>query len=61
MTDTAAGTTWRLVSDEGEYLDGADIASAPLSFLTTGMVSSFADELLTLADRHGVDLGDLTL
>jgi hypothetical protein len=61
VTDTAAGTTWRLVSDEGEYLDGADVAPAPLSFLTTGMVSSFADELLTLADRHGVDLGELTL
>ena len=61
VTDTAAGTTWRLVSDEGEYLDGADVAPAPLSFLTTGMVSSFADELLTLADHRDVALGNLTL
>jgi uncharacterized OsmC-like protein len=61
VTDTASGTTWRLVSDEGEYLDGDDIAPAPLAFLTTGMVSSFATELRTLADRHEVDLGAFTL
>ena len=61
VTDTASGTTWRLVSDEGEYLDGADVAPAPLAFLTTGMVSSFATELRELADRRDVDLGELTL
>lgn len=61
VTDTASGTTWRLVSDEGEYLDGDDIAPAPLAFLTTGMVSSFATELRTLADRHDIDLGAFIL
>jgi hypothetical protein len=61
VTDTTSGTTWRLVSDEGEYLDGDDIAPAPLAHMTTGMVSSFATELGTLADRRGVDLGEFAL
>jgi uncharacterized OsmC-like protein len=61
VTSSESGKTWRLVSDEGEYLDGADVAPAPLAFMTTGMVSSFATELLALADDRGVDLRDLTL
>lgn len=61
VTDSVSGATWRLVSDEGEYLDGDDVAPAPLAFMTTGMVSSFANELLALADDRGVDVDDVTL
>ncbi|WP_311172112.1 hypothetical protein [Halobellus ordinarius] len=61
VTDSVSGATWRLVSDEGEYLDGDDIAPAPLAFFTTGMVSSFANELLALADDRGIEIGDVTL
>jgi uncharacterized OsmC-like protein len=61
VTDSVSGKTWRLVSDEGEYLDGDDVAPAPLAFMTTGMVSSFANEIVALAEDRGVDLDDVTL
>ena len=52
---------WRLVSDEGAYLDGFDEAPCPLSFLTTGMVSSYMTELLALAAQRGIVIRDVTL
>ncbi|TIX50638.1 OsmC family protein [Alteraurantiacibacter aquimixticola] len=54
-------TVWRLVSDEGAYLDGFDEAPCPLSFLTTGMVSSYMTELLALAEQRGIAIRDVTL
>jgi hypothetical protein len=41
-----SGTVWRLVSDEGPYLNGTDLAPFPLAFYTTGMALSFTEELL---------------
>ncbi|MFB6308827.1 MAG: OsmC family protein [Haloarculaceae archaeon] len=61
VTNGATGRTWRLASDEGEYLEGDDIAPAPLAHMTTGMVSSFAGEILALADERGIDVRDLEL
>lgn len=48
------GTTWRMVSDEGPYLNGTDLAPFPLAFFATGMVLSFATELLKHAKSAGV-------
>lgn len=42
------GQTWRLVSDEGPYLNGHDAAPCPLAFLSAGMVASFMNEILAL-------------
>jgi hypothetical protein len=44
-----SGTTWRLVSDEGPYLNGTDLAPFPLAFFTTGMALSFTEALLRCA------------
>ena len=55
------GTVWRLSSDEGPYLNGSDLAPCPLSFLTTGMVSSYMEETLALARQRGIVLRDLSL
>ncbi|MGI3183855.1 OsmC family protein [Nioella aestuarii] len=55
------GDTWRLVSDEGPYLNGHDAAPCPLAFLSTGMVASFMNEILALADRQGVEIRKLKL
>jgi len=52
---------WRLVSDEGAYLDGHNEAPCPLSFLTVGMVSSYMTELLALAEQRGITIRDVTL
>jgi hypothetical protein len=55
------GAVWRLVSDEGAYLAGFDEAPCPLSFLSTGMVSSFMEEILALAGQRGIAIRDIRL
>lgn len=55
------GLAWRLVSDEGAYLSGHDAAPCPLSFLTTGMISSYMNEITALAAQRGVTLSKLRL
>lgn len=55
------GTMWRLSSDEGAYLDGLDEAPCPLSFLTTGMVSAYMNEILALAKTRGIAIDDIRL
>lgn len=55
------GKTWRLVSDEGPYLNGHDAAPCPLAFLSTGMVASYMNEILALAKMQGVEIRKLKL
>jgi len=61
VASSASGQVWRLVSDEGAYLDGFNEAPCPLSFLTTGMVSSYMTELLALAEQRGIVIRNVTL
>ncbi len=53
--------TWRLVSDEGPYLNGHDAAPCPLAFLSCGMVASFMNEILALAKIRGIEIRTLKL
>jgi hypothetical protein len=55
------GTMWRLASDEGAYLAGLDEGPCPLSFLTTGMVSSYIEEILALARQRRVAIRHIKL
>ena len=55
------GRTWRLVSDEGPYLNGHDAAPCPLAFLSCGMAASFMNEILALADQQGIEIRKLKL
>lgn len=55
------GDTWRLVSDEGPYLSGHDAAPCPLAFLSAGMVASFMNEIIALAEKQGVEIRKLKL
>ncbi|GAB5449339.1 OsmC family protein [Gymnodinialimonas sp.] len=55
------GETWRLVSDEGAYLNGHDAAPCPLAFLSCGMVASFMNEITALAEQRGVEIRKLKL
>ena len=57
----ASGRAWRLTSDEGPYLAGYDMGPCPLSFLTTGMVSSYMNEIRALAAQRGVEIRDVRL
>ena len=56
-----SGDTWRLVSDEGPYLNGHDAAPCPLGFLSCGMVASFMNEIMALADHQGIKIRKLKL
>jgi len=61
VTSARSGRTWRLVSDEGAYLNGYDAAPCPLSFLSCGMVASFMNEITALAEQRGVVIRKLRL
>ncbi|MDA7425664.1 OsmC family protein [Thalassococcus lentus] len=55
------GDTWRFVSDEGPYLNGHDAACCPLAFLSCGMVASFMNEIMALAEQKGIEIRKLKL
>lgn len=54
VSTSGENRAWRLVSDEGDYLDGFDEAPPPLAFLSTGMVASYMGEVLALAAARGI-------
>jgi uncharacterized OsmC-like protein len=45
----SAGRTWRMVCDEGPYLNGTDLAPFPLAFFATGLVNGYLAEIVALA------------
>jgi organic hydroperoxide reductase OsmC/OhrA len=55
------GAIWRLASDEGAYLAGDDEAPCPLSFLTTGMVCSYLEEISALATARRIEVAGIRL
>lgn len=61
VRSAATGITWRLVSDEGPYLNGHDAACCPLAFLSCGMVASYMNEILALAEQRGIEIRKLRL
>ena len=54
VRSTADGMVWRLVSDEGPYLNGYDEAPCPLAFVSVGMAASYLDEIAALAEIRGI-------
>ena len=61
VTSSLGGLTWRMVCDEGPYLNGTDLAPFPLAFFTTGLISSYFAEILRLARIRGVQLSELEI
>ena len=61
VVSARTGVMWRLASDEGAYLAGQDAAPCPLSFLSTGMVSSYMNEILALAAQRGIGIERIRL
>ncbi len=56
-----SGKAWRLASDEGPYLDGQDAAPCPLSFMSTGMVAAYMNEILALAETRSITINHIEL
>ena len=61
VVNGATGRAWRLVSDEGPYLDGHDRAPCPLCSFVTGMVASYMNAINGHALERGLDIDDLEL
>lgn len=52
---------WRMVCDEGPYLNGTDLAPFPLAFFTAGTQFAFMSELLQSAKAHNITITSLEL
>jgi hypothetical protein len=61
VVNGATGRAWRLVSDEGPYLDGHDRAPCPLCTFITGLVASYMNEITALAPARDVAISDIKL
>lgn len=61
VASSADAKVWRLVSDEGPYLNGYDEAPFPLGHMTTGMIASYMNEVTALARARGVGTDGLRL
>ena len=61
VVSSATGAVWRLVSDEGPYLNGHDEAPFPLAFLSAGMAASYVTEITELARQRGMRIDELRL
>ena len=61
LVRVGSGRTWRMVSDEGPYLNGADMAPFPLAFFSAGMQFSFLSQLMRSARARSVALRSVEL
>ena len=61
VTSARTGATWRLVSDEGPYLNGHDAAPCPLAFLTAGMIAANMNAIMGLAAHRKLAIRRLRL
>lgn len=59
VTSRPDGGTWRIVCDEGPYLDGTDLAPFPLAFFTSGLQFCLMAQLQAAARDNQVDLTSL--
>jgi organic hydroperoxide reductase OsmC/OhrA len=52
---------WRLVCDEGHYLNGSDLAPPPLAFFSAGMAAIYAASMAKTLEGMGHDFRNLSL
>ena len=54
-----SGQAWRMVSDEGPYLNGTDLAPFPLAFFAAGLHFCYMTQLVRLCRDRGIALRGL--
>ena len=59
--DSYSGDAWRMVCDEGPWLNGADLSSFPLGFFSAGMIASLASEIIALAKQRDIEIENLKI
>ncbi len=55
------GPCWRLICDEGPWLNGTDLAPFPLAFFTAGLAASCLSEFIAEANDRGIGIESLEL
>lgn len=61
VNDMFTNTAWRMVCDEGPWLNGSDLASFPLGYFSGGMIATLASEILALARQRDIQIDDIKL
>ena len=61
VRDSHCGTAWRMVCDEGPWLNGTDLSSFPLGFFSAGMVATLSSEIIALAKRRDIKIDALEI
>ena len=56
VTEGKAGSSWRLVSDEGPGLQGTDLAPFPLGFMSAGMQADFMNRIRQRAQVQSIPI-----
>jgi len=59
VTEGQQGSSWRMVSDEGPALKGADLAPFPLGYMSAGLQADLLHRITKLANTQGINLQDL--
>jgi uncharacterized OsmC-like protein len=55
------GRRWRMVSDEGPYLNGTDLAPFPLAFFTAGVANGFLAQIAAVARQREIAIRQIEL
>ena len=61
LVRVGSGRTWRMVSDEGPYLDGTDLAPFPLAYFAAGMQFSLLSRIMSEARTESVGIASIAL
>jgi len=56
-----AGNVWRIVCDEGPWLNGTDLAPFPLAFFAAGLAASYMSEILGEAGDRDLCIDSLSI
>ncbi|HXJ16324.1 MAG TPA: hypothetical protein VNM68_03910 [Candidatus Polarisedimenticolia bacterium] len=59
VSPLGGGRAWRMLSDEGPYLNGTDLAPFPLAFFATGLHFSFLEQLVKRARTMDIAIDSL--
>jgi uncharacterized OsmC-like protein len=60
VTEGQAGSSWRMVSDEGPALKGTDLAPFPLGYMSAGLQADLLQRIGQRALAQGLDLHGLS-
>lgn len=55
------GSAWRLATDEGLHLGGADVAPFPLGFFNAGLHGDLVGRILKIANARDIQIDDLKI